>query len=674
MSLVGAVTELMFGATLILVVDHVWEPIWDRALILGICAGIWIYTGFKGVPDKRVYQIVTVLFYLFTIHTLWTCFNNEFQWVYVLTLILNLQAVTISFRDETQATPFLLAVIVLVIAAVIFSDMGSVQDRVLVASAMGVSCFLLFIVVRIRSRFYRNLKVQEEVMRSIVTTTQNALIITDSSAVILDANSRCEVIFGLKPSELIGKNFAELRANPLREKQVNDLLRILAVDRIYSSERELIRKDGTVFSAYITIAFIEQGEEEFMVYSIKGVTEEKRTQQNLIRAKDNAERAAAMKSQFLATVSHEVRTPLNGIMGMTELMLQTELDGTQQSHMDQIRTSNNHLLFIVNDILDFSKIEGGKMELEALPFNLKDVVLHAMKTFSGPAELKGLKLLSSFEKVSHMELEGDANRIKQILLNLIGNAIKFTEEGSITLEVETRRGRTGMDQVIIAVKDTGIGIPKDKIKGLFEAFSQVDSSHSRKFGGTGLGLAICHKLAGMMKGTIRVESEAGEGSNFILEMKLKRSKGVAEIPKPLTPEDLVQELDIPDNLRVLLAEDNQINQHVGKLILGQMGITAEIAENGVEVIDMLRKNTYDIIFMDLQMPEMDGLEATKLILDPAGEFDNKPVIIAMTANAMPQDIALCESIGMVGFVSKPIMMDELRSALIKSIDILKRRA
>lgn len=500
--------------------------------------------------------------------------------------------------------------------------------------------------------------------RKLFEESQDAIYISGIDGELQSVNQAALDLFGYTKQEMIGMNVNSLYINP--DDRARFMNTIEKIGSVSNYEVKLKKKLGEEIDCFFSTTLRRDAEGKTLGYQgiIRDVTEHKRTIE-LIKAKELAERSAKMKEAFLANMSHEIRTPMNAILGMLNLVQDSTLTNEQERYIKNIKMASEHLLVLINDILDFSKIEAGKLEFEQIEFNLEDLLLNVIQTFKSKAEQKNLNLQLIANDSIAINLIGDPTRLLQILLNLVSNALKFTDTGYIQIKVKVIEEDNNYTTLSISVNDSGIGIPADKLDLIFDSFSQVSSNTTRRFGGTGLGLAITKKLIDIQGGTITVKSEVNQGSSFRFTLRYKQgtSKNLIQTYKDLLIKNIPNK---PlNNLNILLVEDNELNQVVAIETIKKWGknIKIDIAENGKIAIDLLQKNSYDIVLMDVQMPEMDGLTATKIIRNDL-KITELP-IIAMTAYATTGEAEKTISAGMSDYISKPFDPQKLYQKILK---------
>ncbi|WP_162846956.1 PAS domain-containing hybrid sensor histidine kinase/response regulator [Mucilaginibacter gracilis] len=471
-------------------------------------------------------------------------------------------------------------------------------------------------------------------------------------------------IFGIEP-ETDGpstETFGKMIHPDDKELYINEVKQLITTAQVSNFDLRIVLPNGTmkVINAIGKPYLNEKGEVTKIYGAIVDITGRKNAEQELIKAKEQAEQATLAKSQFLSTMSHEIRTPMNAVIGFTNLLLQKNPSPEQLEYLNVLKFSGDNLLVLINDILDFSKIEEGKIEFEMADFSVEDLVNNVRQALLHRANEKGLKLKLIIDKDVADAVVGDQVRLGQILTNLINNAIKFTSKGKVTISA-VLESRDHQNTVIdFEIADTGIGIAKDKITSVFERFTQASSDTTRKFGGTGLGLAITKKLIELQGGSIHVESEPGVGSAFKFRLTFKNGSNDLIKNKPRLVQPVSRSLK---GVKVLMAEDNEINVMLIKQFMKLWEIEYDIVSNGLEAIAKVQANDYDMIFMDLQMPEMDGYEAASAIRNLDGEKFKLIPIIALTASAMLDIKDKAFEAGMNDYISKPFNPDDLHQKI-----------
>jgi PAS domain S-box-containing protein len=507
----------------------------------------------------------------------------------------------------------------------------------------------------------QRLRDQQFYTRSLIESNIDAIMTTDPSGIITDVNKQMESLTGCTRDELIGAPFKSYFTDPERAEAAINL--VLSEKKVTDYELTARALDGkkTVVS-YNATTFYDRGRTLQGVFAAaRDVTERKRVEEELRQAKAAAESASRTKSDFLASMSHEIRTPMNAIMGIADLLAKTSLTAEQDKYVQTFRRAGDNLLNLINDILDLSKVEASQLELEQTGFSLNDLLEKVMEMVGARANEKGLSLVCELAPSVPTDLVGDPTRLQQVLLNLLGNAIKFTESGSVSLRVSPDEDSSVPTALRFSISDTGIGIPGEKLGQVFERFRQADSSTTRRFGGSGLGLTISKRLVELMGGRIWVHSGVGEGSVFSFavpfEIWTDATRRAAEAV------GTGPDLPLPA-LRILLAEDSPDNCMITVAYLAETPYRVEIAETGAIACDMFAAGHYDLVLMDRQMPVMDGLTATRTIRAWELANNRSPTpIIALTASALKGDREKCLAAGCTGFLTKPIKQEILLHAI-----------
>ena len=522
------------------------------------------------------------------------------------------------------------------------------------------------------------LKESERRLASIIDFLPDATFVIDKEGRVISWNRAIEKMTGIRAEQILGKGNHEYALPFYGERRPILIDMVVRFDSTFKERYGNFKRleDGTLVGeaympklkdggAYLlgsaSALYDLDGNIWGAIESIRDITERKHAEEALQNSKEKAESATRAKSEFLANMSHEIRTPMNAVIGMTGLLLDENLTAEQKEYVETIRNSGDTLLAIINNILDLTKIEAQMVQLERQPFDLRDCIESSLDLVAADANKKGLDTTYTIQEYTPTVILGDPTRLSQILLNLLSNAVKFTENGGVAISVSSIRREGNNYEIHFAVKDTGIGIPKDKAGRLFQSFSQIDASTTRRYGGTGLGLAICKKLAEMMGGKIWVESEDGNGSTFHFTIQAEPTLcEPIDVGKAASWREFHYHGNVDADLRILLAEDNVVNQMVTQRMLSKFGCRADVVSNGIEVLQALGCRPYDVILMDVLMPEMDGLETTREIRQ---RWPKGPRIIAMTASALKGDREACLAAGMDGYISKPTKLAELKAAL-----------
>ena len=497
------------------------------------------------------------------------------------------------------------------------------------------------------------------------TSLDGVFIIFSQSNIVASCNNRALELFGVKDKREIEGTQIENWFDEDHVKKFNSIEQAISAEsRNWQGELAFNTKGGQIFFGYVSVVPFSYKDVRYTKVSILDISNVKMAEFELMKSKEKAETASKVKSRFLSNMSHELRTPLNGIIGASNLLLQEDHLPAQKDHLDILRFSSEHMMLLINDILDFNKIEAGKLELSEVPVNMLEFARKVISQFEGQITVKGLQFQKDIDDRLDMELFTDETRLYQILSNLLSNAIKFTNEGSISFEVKKLLRSSTKATIQFVVKDSGIGIPKSKHKEIFDSFTQADIDTTRKYGGTGLGLAIIKKLISMFNSELVLESEEGKGSMFYFTLELR----INEDRKAFINEEKARSLQMLTGVRVLIAEDNPVNLSVAKKFMCKWGIEVHEATNGREAVEKFHANEYDVLLIDLEMPEMDGATAVKEIR----QVNNAIPAVAFTAAVYDNMQADLLQKGFTDFIHKPFRPEDLHAKISFHVDMMKR--
>ncbi len=530
-----------------------------------------------------------------------------------------------------------------------------------VLTAAVVSVLVLALILPLMLRLTRKVQYAEKAIDS----TNEGYWVIDADGNFVEVNPGYCRMMGYTHAQIMKMCIADFEAVATMAQIRAQVHRIIekGYERFETRHRHL---DGHWVELEITVTGVDN---RYLVAFLRDIGERKAADALLREATQQAEQANRAKSDFLANMSHEIRTPMNGVLGLTEVVLDSPLEPQQREHLEMVKSSAVSLLVILNDILDLSKIEAGKLGIEQVPYSPAGVMKEVTQAVRARAQAKGLSLQCETDASVPEKILGDPVRLRQILLNLCDNAIKFTDTGSVRVRAHAELTDNGNCELMICVRDTGIGIPAEKQEVIFQSFSQADTSTTRKYGGTGLGLTICASLAALMGGRIWLESEAGQGSCFCFTVQAMVAPAgqtsfvdTSADPVRSPAANNMTPVSRPPNrrLQILLAEDNPLNQRLAVLLLERWGHDVVLAQDGTEAVSLFGQRDWDLVLMDMQMPNMDGLAATRAIREAETEGRRTP-IVAMTANAMTADRELCQEAGMDDFLSKPFEIERFRA-------------
>jgi signal transduction histidine kinase/ActR/RegA family two-component response regulator len=620
------------------------------------------------LKQAKLLGIITINVYLFTISYVEGLRSGQYMLFFPLLLAL---IFVIDIRKNSPEM-ILTSVITLMTTVMIFilapyqnnlqnipQDLYSGLFSTNLALALLLTTVFAYLILKTLEKHEEKILEEKMLADTIYDTSLDAVFIVNaSSRLITDCNKRALEVFGFNSKySVLQQPVVELLGIQVEEYIAGFSRNRFTRNSAWYGNMDFNRQNEVLFFAYVNIVPFHHHNDLYCKISILDITEIKVAEFEIIKAKERAEKAVMVKSRFLSNMSHELRTPLNGIIGTSNILLQEDYLESQKPYLEVLKHSSEHMLHLVNDILDFSKLEAGKMELENNSFNLKDFLKKAVNPFITGAANQKVRLLVEIDDALDINIITDEMRLNQVINNLLSNARKFTEQGKILVAAKAESVKSHSVQVQFSVQDTGIGIHPAKVRQIFESFTQADTETTRKYGGTGLGLAISKHLVEKMGGELKVESDQGKGSNFFFTLELK----IAKNQKAYVNEEKLKELINLAGLRILLAEDNPINMIVAKRFLQKWNVEVDEAVNGLKAVELFNKQSYDLLLIDLEMPEMDGAQAVAEIR----RINTQIPIVAFTA-AVYEDMHndLLHK-GFTDFIPKPFRPEDLHRKILQ---------
>ena len=636
--------------------------IFIQRICFSVFLGIWVYLSYKIIYIKeKFYYIIGTLVYIGFAHMISIAWSIGFTFIHILGTLIVLMGTSFVFRRLAHLRLYLIYALSIITFSIFYVPKSEITS-INTLSIFYAFSLILYIALQLNYKSQKKIQGNEANIFALIENTEGIIWSIDSKYNLLAFNKSFQYFINTLTNYIpeIGQSISTINyTEKLKTSFNNSYLKVFNGETIRFDEEIEINKEKKIFR--FSLSPIKVDYTKIIGVTVLGndITNEKNYELELIKAKELAEKLAFAKEHFLASMSHEIRTPLNGILGFTKILLQNpNLDETQKKQLNAVKSSGDILLVIINDILDLSKIEAGKMNIESTPIDIYSITKHAIDTFEIKTIEKDLKIQFNAPKTIPNHVLGDPVRISQILLNIINNSVKFTPNGgSISISLTTLNKTEASTTFLFEIKDTGIGIPKDQLQTIFDPFVQSSNDTARKFGGTGLGLSIVKKIIELLHGTISVESILGEGTKFNIELTFLNSTDPTFNANNENNIELKSQVDYStidySKINILLAEDNLINQLLAQTVLNQFGFNVTTVDNGKLALNAVKTNTFDIILMDLMMPEMNGYEATEEIRKLDNKVKSSIPVIALTADVTIIDIEKCKIVGMNDYISKP---------------------